>query len=340
MSERPEAELDAPGRPAQRPLIQADRLSKVFRIERGLLKTPRLVHALDGVSLQVLAAEVVGVVGQSASGKTSLAALLVRRLEPTFGRLLFDGEDFTHAPENTLGTLHRRVQLVAQDCDVVLPYDASVRELVHEPLAVAGVSEPERDARTRALLDELGLEDVALTRRVPDTSLGERQRLVIARSLALDPDLVVCDDALSSLDATAAERVIAAFERRRTERGTAFVLLSNDLGVVRRLARRVLVLYAGRVIERGGSDQVFASPLHPYTRFLAAAEPGPDPSRRRLAVVVDGAIPSSAELPPGCPFHPRCPRVEAGRCDVEMPQLDSPHGSSHSVACFHPLVEQ
>lgn len=338
-NERSAPTLD-PARAASRPRIQADRLSKLFRVERGLLKTPRLVHALDGVSLQVLPGEVVGVVGQSASGKTTLASLLVRRLEPTFGRLLIDGQDFTHAPDGSLEALHRRVQLVPQDFDVALPRESSLRELLDGPLEARGIPEHEREGRTRELLDELGLGELPLERRAQELSLGQRQLVVTARSLALEPDVLVCDDVLSCLDVDATERLIAAFERRRRERGVAFVVLGNDLGVVRRLARRVLVLYAGRVIERGGTEQVFGAPLHPYTRVLVASEPDPDLQRRRLAVVIEGSLPSPAELPSGCPFHPRCTRFEAGRCDAEAPQLESPGGGSHSVACFHPLVEE
>jgi oligopeptide/dipeptide ABC transporter ATP-binding protein len=264
----------------------------------------------------------------------------VRRLEPTFGRLLFEGQDFTHAPEGSLEALHRRVQLVPQDFDVVLPRDASVRELLDGPLEARGTPEQQREDRTHELLDELGLGELPLDRRAQQLSLGQRQLVVTARSLALEPEVLVCDDVLSCLDIDSKERLIAAFERRRRERGVAFVVLGNDLGVVRRLARRVLVLYAGRVIERGATDQVFGAPLHPYTRVLVASEPDPDLQRKRLAVVIEGSLPSPAELPPGCPFHPRCTRFEAGVCDAETPQLSSPSGGSHSVACFHPLSDQ
>jgi oligopeptide/dipeptide ABC transporter ATP-binding protein len=161
---------------------------------------------------------------------------------------------------------------------------------------------------------------------------------VIARSLAIEPTLMVCDDTLSSLDAQAREQVVAAFERRKLERGTAYLHLSNDLDVVRRLARRMLVLYAGHVIERGATQEVLAAPLHPFTRMLVSAAPDPARNRRHLTVVVEGTTPSPSDLPSGCAFHPRCPRAETGRCDVETPSLEIPQGGSHAVACFHPLI--
>ena len=318
------------------PLLEVRGLAKHFTVRRGFPRAvTTTVRAVDGIDLDVAAGEALGIVGESGCGKSTAARAMLRLIEPDAGSIRFDGTDLRAARGEALAALRRRLQIVFQDPYASLNPRRRIGATLTEPLSVHRIARG-RAARELAasLLEEVGMPAAALDRFPHEFSGGQRQRIGIARALALRPSLVVADEPVSALDVSVQAQILLLLSALQQQRGLAFVFVSHDLAVVRWFCARVAVMYLGRIVERGPVGAVFAAPRHPYTRLLRDAVPSADPRRRATAPRLAGELPSAAAPPPGCHFHPRCPRA-SDRCRTEPPGWTEAQG--HGVACHHPL---
>jgi oligopeptide/dipeptide ABC transporter ATP-binding protein len=335
----PEGALPEPrGERRGRPLVLAEKLSKLYPVPGGLLRKTRFVHAVDGVSLYVRRGETLGLVGESGCGKSTLGRTLIRLLEPTLGRVVFDGKDLTRMPAAELRALRRRMQIVFQDPYSSLNPRMTVREIVGEGIAIHRLAKGRAatDDKVRALLARVGLASELAARYPHELSGGQRQRVGIARALAVEPDFIVCDEPVSALDVSVQAQVLNLLEALQDDLRVSLLFISHDLRVVEYTSHRVAVMYLGRLVEVGPSAAVAEMRYHPYTRALFSAVPVIEPDGRKR-LVLQGEPPSAVEPPGGCAFHPRCPKSEKGKCDVETPELEEVvAGSHHRVACWHP----
>ena len=311
-------------------LLQIEGLAKHFPARRGA------VRAVDGVSLSVGAGEAFGLVGESGCGKSTTARLALRLIPATAGSVRFGGEDVLAATGPALLRLRRRMQIVFQDPFSSLNPRQTIGRTLTEPLRVHRVATGQAaQDRAAALLQEVGLDPSALTRRPHAFSGGQRQRIGIARALVLEPEFLIADEPVSALDVSVQAQVLMLLRALQTRRGLGFLFVSHDLAVIRWFCTRVAVMYLGRIVEQGPVADVFERPRHPYTRMLCDASPVPDPGHRALLPRVTGEIPSAAAPPPGCHFHPRCPAA------TELCRRDYPawEGSvERGFACHHPLT--
>jgi oligopeptide transport system ATP-binding protein len=264
---------------------------------------------------------------------------MLRLLEPTYGRIVFDGKELVAMRARQLRALRRRMQIVFQDPYGSLNPKMRVGAVVAEGLRihklVAGATEEE--ARVAELLGRVGLPREAMDRYPHEFSAGQRQRIGIARAIATGPDFLVCDEPLSALDVSIQAQMINLFKDLQADLGLAYLFISHDLRAVEYLSHRVAVMYLGKIVEIARTADLFEKRHHPYTRALLSAVPSHVPGRRRLRMVLEGEAPSPLDPPSGCPFHPRCPRAERGKCDKEVPPLEElGAGTSHEVACFFP----
>ena len=317
-------------------LLDVAGLAKYFTQTKGFLRpVTTTVRAVDGVSFQVTPGEAFGLVGESGCGKSTAARALLRLVEPDRGTVRFGGADVRAARGAALVALRRRMGIVFQDPYSSLNPRRRIGRTLAEPLEVHGLA---RGAAAReaagALLEEVGLPASAGSRYPHEFSGGQRQRIGIARALALKPELIVADEPVSALDVSVQAQVLVLLRALQERRGLAFVFVSHDLAVVRWFCSRVAVMYLGRIVEQGPVARVFSQPRHPYTQVLRDASPVPDPARRGTMPRVVGEIPSAANPPPGCHFHPRCPRATEV-CRVEYPGWSNPDGQGY--ACHHPI---
>jgi oligopeptide transport system ATP-binding protein len=336
VAERPKPKSEAGER---RPLVQVERLSKFFPVRKGLFGRTRLVRAVDGVSLYVRHGETLGLVGESGCGKSTLGRTLLRLIEPSYGRILFDSEDITPLSQRELRPLRRRMQIIFQDPYSSLNPRMTVRAIVGEALRIHRLvsSRSEEEARVKSLLDRVGLRAEAMNRYPHEFSGGQRQRIGIARALAVQPDFIVCDEPISALDVSIQAQIVNLLLDLQEEYKLSYLFISHDLKVVEYVSRRVAVMYLGKIVEVAPSDSLYEKRHHPYTRALLSAIPVPDPERRRLRVLLEGDVPSPIDPPSGCTFHPRCPRALKGKCDTEIPPLtELVQDSHHRVACWNP----
>lgn len=312
------------------PLIRIEALTKRFQSGGGLFARPRSMMAVREVSLQVARGEVLGVVGESGCGKSTLARLVLRLIEPTSGRVTFDGTDLTALPPGALRRLRRRMAMVFQDPYSSLDPRFTLAQVLAEPFRVQG--EAPAPQRLQEMLEAVGLPATMADSHPHQLSGGQRQRVGIARALALRPDLVVLDEPTASLDVSIQAQIIALLADLRDRMGLTYLFISHDLGLVRYFCDRIVVMYLGAVVEVLPSAD--AAPRHPYTQALTGSAFVPDPARRRALAPLRGEIPSPFSLPPGCAFAGRCPRA-SDLCRRERPALDA--DPAHPVACFHPL---
>jgi oligopeptide/dipeptide ABC transporter ATP-binding protein len=292
-------------------LLTTTGLTKRFPIESGLLRRERgQIHAVDGVDLSVERGTTLGLVGESGSGKSTLGRLIVRLLDPTSGRIEFDGVDITNARGDALRRVRRRIQIVFQDPHSAFDPSASLLTSIREPMQThLGLSASEQRTRAAELVELVGLEQAHLARFPSELSGGQLQRLAIARALAPEPELMVLDEPVSSLDVSTQAQVVNLLRDLRQRVQVAFIFIAHDLAVVRHVSDRIAVMYLGRVVENGPADSVYRTPRHPYSEALLSAIPIPSPARQRSRnrIVLRGDIPSPADPPPGCNFHTRCP---------------------------------
>jgi peptide/nickel transport system ATP-binding protein/oligopeptide transport system ATP-binding protein len=313
-------------------LLLAENLVKHFVARRSVLGRPTaLVKAVDGVSFSLAPGETLALVGESGSGKSTVGRLVLRLIEPTAGTVTFAGEElFTLSPK-ALREFRRAAQFVFQDPYASLNPRMTVQQMLDEPLGLHGLATGRRRGeRIAELLRMVGLEPRFGQRYPHEFSGGQRQRLVIARALAVEPKLIVCDEPVSALDVSIRSQVLNLLRDLQRRLGLAYIFISHDLAVVKHIADRVAVMYLGRIVESAPASQLFASPRHPYTRALLSAIPVASPRARRERVILQGDVPSPINPPSGCHLHLRCPYA-IERCRAERPALVS--DQEHTTAC-------
>ncbi len=315
-----------------RPLLHVEGLVKRFPVRSGIFRRGAQLHAVEGVDLDVARGEVLAVVGESGSGKSTLARCILRLIDPTAGRVVFDDEDVTAMKGRRLNGFRQRVQPVFQDPFSSLDPRWTVGRSVREALdAHALGTRQERDARVADLLDRVGLSPKLAARRPHELSGGQRQRVGIAAALAPSPALIVADEPVSALDVSVQAQVLNLLAELQRDLQLAILFVAHDLAVVEHISHRVAVMYLGRIVETGTTEAVFRDPQHPYTQALLAAIPLPDPSKRLRPPELRGEIPSPISPPSGCRFHTRCP-VAIARCAQEDPEMTD-FGNGHVAAC-------
>jgi peptide/nickel transport system ATP-binding protein len=321
------------------PLLEAIAVSKQFSIGGGMFRRKRTLQAVNNVSLRVARGETLGLVGESGCGKSTLGRCLLRLQPLSAGNVIFETTDITNLSMRALRALRPRMQMVFQDPYASLNPRRRIGDLIAEPLRVHpladGSRRDERLVRTRQeiLITMVGLKPEHLARYPHEFSGGQRQRIGIARALALDPALVIADEPVSALDVSVQAQVINLMMDLQERLGLTYIFIAHDLAVVRQIATRTAVMYLGEVVEIGPTEDVFRAPAHPYTSALLAAVPKIDTAPARA--VVTGEVPSPLDPPPGCRFHPRCPRAQS-RCRDDPPKL-SPLLAPRQVACHFPL---
>ena len=325
------------GSAAHDEILRVEDLKVHFPLMKGVVIQRQVgtVKAVDGVSFAIQRGETLGLVGESGCGKSTMGLAVLRMLEPTAGRVLFEGRDVTRLDKDRMRPIRRRMQMVYQDPYGSLDPRMTVREIVGEPLRVHGMAR-DRDAyrgRVEALLIMVGMLPDMAERYPHEFSGGQRQRIGIARALALEPSLVVCDEPVSALDVSIQAQVVNLFMELQERLGLTYIFIAHNLAVVRHISNRVAVMYLGRIVEIAGRDELYRAPLHPYTEALLAAIPvaDPDVEARRPRAIIKGEIGSALKPPSGCRFHPRCPKVME-RCKQVEPLLSN-YSAGRAVAC-------
>jgi oligopeptide transport system ATP-binding protein len=317
-------------------LVRVEGLSKAYPVKgasTGLFhRSSDVLRAVDDVSFDIMRGECLGLVGESGCGKTTLGRMLVRLEAPTAGTVSYDGRVVVEPGAKARFPERRRIQPIFQDPYASLNPQQTIKRMLTEALKVHKVCLPsERESRVAELLERVGLSPQMAGRRPHEFSGGQRQRLGIARALAVEPDFVVADEVTSALDVSVQAQILALLARFQSELGLTYLLISHNLAVVRHISQRVAVMYLGRIVETAPTRDLFASPKHPYTEALIAAVPSLDSSRRTNAPALEGDPPDAIVPPSGCPFHTRCPKV-MDVCRVSRPELQG-IGLGRTVAC-------
>ncbi len=349
------SQAEAPPKPTAKkprtgdPLVAVENLTKYFPITQGIIfrREVARVHAVEDVTFSIYPGETLGLVGESGCGKSTTARLITKLLEPTSGRIFFDGREITNLGRRAMMPLRREMQIIFQDPYTSLNPRQTVGQIIGAPFRVHR-TEGDTRKKVQALMDRVGLNPEHYNRYPHEFSGGQRQRIGVARAIALRPKLIVCDEPVSALDVSIQAQILNLLEDLQDEYKLTYLFISHDLGVVRHVSDRIAVMYLGRLVELAAAGELYGDPKMPYTAALLSAVPkGHGEAARRDRIVLAGDVPSPVDPPPGCPFHPRCPkaRMVAGRedavpekCRTEMPPLGEV-ARDHHAACWYPVDE-
>ena len=323
-------------------LLVVDDVKKHFPVTRGIIFQKQIasVKAVDGVTFTLHEGETLGVVGESGCGKSTLARCIMKLLETTSGRIVFEGRDITKLSRAEMRPVRREMMMIFQDPYASLNPRKRVGFIIGEPLEVHGIgTDAEIKRRVQELLEIVGLNPEHYNRFPHEFSGGQRQRIGVARALAINPKLIVCDEPVSALDVSVQAQILNLLKDLQRDFGLTYVFIAHDLNVVKHISDRVLVMYLGHAVEIANRLELYDAPKHPYTGALMSAVPIPDPDagRARKPVVLQGDVPNPINPPAACWFHPRCPRFHPGHCDVETPELHRVGDHGHVAACHYPL---
>ncbi len=313
----------------EKPLLELNNLSKIFPVKGG-----KKVHAVNNVSLTLNKGETLGIVGESGCGKSTMGRTILKIYEPTSGQILFHGEDITKLSRKQMLPYRKKMQMIFQDPYASLNPRFTIGDIIEEPMIIHKIGTPEeRKAKVQDLIETVGLKPDHIRRYPHEFSGGQRQRIGIARTLTLQPDFIVCDEPISALDVSIQAQIINLLEKIQRETGISYLFIAHDLGMVHHISHKIGVMYLGNLVEYGSSDDIYKSPLHPYTKALISAAPIPDPnqSRAKSRIILEGEVPSPLNPPPGCAFAGRC-AYATEECRREKPEMVDFEG--RKVACF------
>lgn len=331
------ADLEAPY--DKNVLLEVRHMRKTFPLAKTLMgKVTRELVAVDDVSFKLMAGETLGIVGESGCGKTTLGRAILKLHQPTSGKILFEGEDITEYNTSKMREFRKKMQIIFQDPYSSLPPRSTVGDILSEPVAVHNIV-PKNQIKDYVLelMDKCGLRDYYFERYPHEFSGGQRQRICIARALSVKPKLVICDEPVSALDVSIQAQIINLLKELQTSLNLAYVFISHDLSVVKFISDKIGVMYLGSMVEFGSKKDIFANPLHPYTKALFSAIPNPNPDVKMNRIVLNGDIPSPANPPKGCRFHTRCPNA-CEKCKYLTPEYKE-YEPGHFAAC-HLLDEE
>ncbi|MGC9100288.1 MAG: ABC transporter ATP-binding protein [Caldisericum sp.] len=316
-----------------RKLVEVQNLIKYFPVLGGVFSRPvAWVKAVDDISFHIFEGETFGLVGESGSGKTTAGKTIIRLIEPTKGKIIFDGKDITKLPENQLRPIRREMQIIFQDPYGSLNPRMPIGEIIREPLLVHGIGDKkEQEERVVEIMKLVGLRPEYLRRYPHEFSGGQRQRIGIARAIVLNPKFVVADEPVSALDASIQAQVLNLLLELQQKLALTYLLVAHNLAVVRHVSDRIGVMYLGKIVEVAETKELFSTPLHPYTQALLSAIPIPDPEIKKERILLQGDIPSPINPPSGCRFRTRCRFAKDICAEKEPPLIDV--GSGHYVAC-------
>lgn len=314
-------------------LLEVRNLKKYFPIAGGIFREPtNYVKAVDDVSFTVMEGETLGLVGESGCGKSTLGRSILRLIEPTSGKIMFDGKDISDYGNKQMRLMRQKMQIIFQDPYASQNPRMTVGEFVGEPLDIFNLADGEQKTKkVISLLERVGLDEFSYDRYPHEFSGGQRQRIGIARALSLNPKLIICDEPVSALDVSVRSQVLNLMQDLQNELNLTYLFISHDLSVVKHIATRVAVMYLGRIVEITGKDELYENALHPYSKALLSAINVPDPAVKVKRIVIKGDVPSPANPPKGCHFHPRCPHAMEV-CSQIVPELKET-ADRHFVSC-------
>lgn len=315
-------------------LLETKDLRKYFTGKKGLFnRNPPVVKAVDDINLTIRRGETLGLVGESGCGKSTLGRTILKLIPMTSGQVLYEGRDIAACDKKQMWEMRKKMQIIFQDPYSSLNPRMTVFDLVSAPLQVYGIgTREEQKEMVISILNDVGLDKQYLNRFPHEFSGGQRQRIGIARALILNPEFVVCDEAVSALDVSVRAQVLNLMQKMQKKKNLTYLFISHDLSVVRHVSDRVAVMYLGSVVEVGKKQELYASPKHPYTQALLSAIPIPDANRKRNRIILEGDVPSAYNPPSGCKFHTRCPYAKE-QCQTEVPVLRAAGEEGHFVAC-------